>query len=405
MFYPRTARQERFVAVADDLVPSFAQRASAHDREGTFPHENFADIRQAGLAKLVIPEEFGGWGANLAETLMTMEALAVGDGSTALSLTMHMQTMGNAAETRAWPEALFEQICRDAVEKGALINALATEPELGSPSRGGKPKTIAEPLTVNGTEADGTEPSAWRISGRKNYATMSPALDYLIIPTTLQDGSGDVARFVVPQSDGIEIIETWDGMGMRSTGSHDVVLHGVEVPNAFMITRSGSAKPEQKGLINAWFMLVISAVYVGVAEAALQTAAGYAQERIPTALGRPIATLEGIQRHLGQAEMLLHDARIQLYHNAMLWDQQPHHRRDLAASVGAAKVTATNNAIEAVDHCMRVAGGAGMTRSLPLERYYRDVRGGLSHPVNDDQAYVTAGQGVLREREAAAEGG
>ncbi len=398
MFYPRTARQERFVAVADDLVPSFAQRASAHDREGTFPHENFADIRYVGLAKLVIPEEFGGWGANLAETLMTMEALAVGDGSTALSLTMHMQTMGNAAETRAWPEALFEQICRDAVEKGALINALATEPELGSPSRGGKPKSVAEPIFGNGAH-----PSAWRISGHKNYATMSPTLDYLVVPATLQDGSEEVARFVVPQSAGIEIIETWDGLGMRSTGSHDVVLHSVEVPDAFMIARSGSAKPEQQGLINAWFMLVISAVYVGVAEAALRTAAGYAQERVPTALGRPIATLEGIQRHLGQAEMLLHDARVQLYHNAMLWDQQAQHRRNLAPSVGAAKVRATNNAIEAVDHCMRVAGGVGMTRSLPLERYYRDVRGGLTHPVNDDQAYVMAGQGVLREREAARE--
>src|SRR5690606_2918530 len=110
--------------------------------------------------------EFGGWNASLLETIMTMEALAIGDGSTALSLTMHMQTLGEAAETRSWPPHLFELVCRQAVERGALINSIATEPELGSPSRGGKPKTTATPVMESGST-----PSAWLLNGHKTFGS------------------------------------------------------------------------------------------------------------------------------------------------------------------------------------------------------------------------------------------
>ena len=142
-------------------------------------------------------------------------------------------------------------------------------------------------------------------------------------------------------------------------------------------------------------MLTISAVYTGVATAALRAAARYAHERIPTALGRPIATLESIQRHLGQAELLIHQAELHLFHAAELWATHPAQRMQLGPLVAAAKVTATNNAIAAVDHCMRVAGGLGMTHQLPLERYYRDVRGGLNHPIGDDEALLWFGRLAL----------
>jgi len=391
MFYPYNTRQARFIAIAKELASEFSTRAANHDVNGTFPYENYADIRAAGLPSLIIPQEYGGWGASLLETVMVMHTLAQGDGSTALSLSMHMQTMGSAAEERQWPDPLFTKICQDSVERGALINAIATEPELGSPSRGGKPKTTAHP--VHGVHG---QPTAWQLNGHKNYASMIPALDYMITAAALQDGSDLVARFVIPtDTQGIEIVETWNAMGMRTTGSHDVLLKDVQVADENIIMRSDTTKPTVGGKTNAWFMLVISAVYVGVAEAALQVAAAYAKERVPTALGKPIATLESIQRYLGQAELLLSQAKTHLYHNAQMWDQHPDQRVALSPSVIIAKYTATNNAIAAVDHCMRVAGGVSMTKTLPLERYYRDVRGGLSHPVNDDQALVMLGRQVV----------
>lgn len=392
MVYPYTDRQKRFLVIAQSLAAKFAQRAAEHDREGTFPFENYADVRAAGLPALIVPEAYGGWGAGLLETVMTMEALAVGDGSTALNVTMHMQTLGGALEAGGWPPALLEQVCRDAVERGFLINSIATEPELGSPSRGGKPKTRAKPIYDGGAD-----PAAWLINGRKNFASMSPTLDYMIIPAVLEDGSEAVARFLVPSSKAIEIVETWDAMGMRTTGSHDIILHDARVPHAYLIASGPTDKAHQKGKANAWFALGVSAVYVGVAVAALQAAARYAKERTPTALGKPIAELEGIQRRLGQAAMLIHQAETHLYYAAELWERHPEQRPELGPTIIAAKYTATNNAIDAVDHCMRVVGGSSMTRHLPLERYYRDVRGGISHPMNDDQALVLFGQMALRE--------
>lgn len=395
MYYPRTERQLRFIAIAQELAGVFAERAADYDRLAAFPHENYADIRAAGLPALVIPEEYGGWGAGLLETILTMETLAMGDGSTALNLTMHMQTLGEAAETGSWPSALFAKVCQDAVERGALINSIATEPELGSPSRGGKPKTTAEPVYEKGRLV------AWLLNGRKTFGSMSPALDYMLIPAALQDGSDEVARFLVEPGPGLEIVETWDAMGMRTTGSHDIVLRDVQVPHEHILSRGAmdkaASKTKQGSKTNAWFMLGVSAVYVGVALAALQTAASYARDRVPTALGKPIAELESIQRRLGQAELLLHQARTHLYYGAELWERHPDERVQLSPMIMAAKVTATNKAVEAVDHCMRVAGGASMLKTLPLERYYRDVRGGLSHPVNDDQALVLLGQQAIRQ--------
>lgn len=391
MSYPYTERQARFIAIANRLAPTFCKRAPEFDQTGAFPFANFADIRAAGLPKLVIPEEFGGWGANLLETVMVMEAVGKGDGSTGLSLTMHMQTMGHAAETGSWPAPLFAQICRDAVEKGWLINSIASEPELGSPSRGGKPKTTAEPIYENGSD----QPVAWLVNGHKSYASLIPDLDYMIIPALLLDGSDQVARFVIAKGPGQRIEETWDAMGMRCTGSHDLFLENVRVPQGYMLNRGDDAKSSAVGLTNAWFMLTVSAVYLGVAEAAVAAAAEFARNRVPTALGRPIATVENIQRHMGQAQFLVQQAQAQLYHTAQLWDQYPQQRITLGSWVNVAKVTATNNAIEAVDQCMRVVGGSSLLKSLPIERYYRDVRGGLNHPVNDDAAYVALGKQAL----------
>ena len=335
-----------------------------------------------------------------------METLAQGDGSTALSFVMHVQVIGGVAEAfedvaseyggGGWPQPLFAQVCRDAVEQGALINSVATEPNLGSPSRGGLPETTAEPVRENGKDA-------WRINGLKTFASLSPEMDYFIIPAALQDGSGHVARFVIPAGPHFEIIETWDSFGMRATGSHDLKIVNARVTDEQMIGRGApSPRTTGKAPANAWFICTVGAVYIGVAQAALDFAADYALKRVPTALGKPIAELESIQRRLGQAELLLLQARALLYNTARDWDQFEARRDELTPAVIATKFTVTNNAIEAVDHAVRVVGGASMSRSLPLERYLRDVRPGLFHPLNDDQALTIFGRNALKRISAMA---
>ncbi|MBX3063788.1 MAG: acyl-CoA/acyl-ACP dehydrogenase [Anaerolineae bacterium] len=377
--------RDEIQALARELAQRFAERAARHDADGSFPFENYEDIRQSGYPKLTVPVAYGGWGAGMLDAVMAQEILGMGDGSTALAITMHVQTVGAAAAGEKWDPQVFERLCRDIVERATLVNSCATEPELGSPSRGGRPNTKAR--------RDGSD---WLINGRKNFASMSPTLDYFIVPALIEEEDA-IARFLVPRQPEVHIEETWDSLGMRSTGSHDIVLNDARVPDDMLISRmSGGSRPDPSVIkLNAWFTLTVSACYLGVAGAAHQTALKFAHDRVPTALGKPIATLESIQRRLGEAEMALQVARSVLYRAAEMYDAKEDSEAAINEAVLIAKLTATNNAIKIVDDAMRVAGGASMTHSLPLERYYRDVRAGLFHPPADDSAIPLLGRVAL----------
>jgi alkylation response protein AidB-like acyl-CoA dehydrogenase len=384
--------REEILEIAADLARRFAERAAQHDVEGSFPYENFDDLRAAGYPKLTVPTEYGGWGAGLLNTVQAQEVLGMGDGSTALAMTMHVQTVG-AVTGENWPSELFAEMCEEITSRGALVNSCASEPELGSPSRGGKPMTTAR--------YDGGQ---WIINGRKIFASMSPTLDYFIVPAAVENTTGnsvekkdEIARFLVPRQPGVVIEDTWDSMGMRSTGSNDVVLVNARVPDKMRISQVPVGYPDpNKAVQNAWFALGVSAVYLGIAAAAQKVALEYAHERTPTALGRPIATLESIQRRLGESELTIQVARSVLYRTAEQWDRQPEERGNMGEAIMIAKLTVTNSAIKIVDDAMRVVGGTSMTHQLPLERYYRDVRAGLYHPPADDSALPLLGRIALQ---------
>lgn len=392
MFTTRPTR-EQILALTADLAQKFAERAAKHDAEGTFPHENYADLRACGYPLLSVPAALGGWGASLYEAVLAQEQLAMGDGSTALAIGMHVQTVGAAAESRPWANDQFPRLCAEIVRRGALVNSCASEPELGSPSHGGAPKTTAR-----------REGDRWIIHGHKTFASLAPELDYFIITATFtaEDGTLQSGRFLVARQAAIRVVPTWDSLGMRCTGSHDLYLEGAEAPleallSAAPISRADLSKPN----VNAWFTLIVSAVYLGVAAAAQQTALRYAHERIPTALGKPIASLESIQRRLGEGELALKTARAMLYHTAMCWDNAPEARSALTDQLIACKLYVTNAAIQVVSHAMRAIGGASMTRDLPIERYFRDVQAGLFHPPSDENGLLMLGKLALARHESA----
>jgi len=155
------------------------------------------------------------------------------------------------------------------------------------------------------------------------------------------------------------------------------------------------APPQGAPLAMAWFGLTLSAVYLGIGQAAADAVGAYARERTPSALGRPIATLPNIQRRVGEIQTLLIPARAVLYQAARTWVEQPEQHAGLAPSLALAKYLCTNAAIAATDGALRIAGGFGLTRKLPLERFYRDARAGLTHPPNDDAALEMIGRAAL----------
>ncbi|UBV45164.1 acyl-CoA/acyl-ACP dehydrogenase (plasmid) [Deinococcus taeanensis] len=137
----------------------------------------------------------------------------------------------------------------------------------------------------------------------------------------------------------------------------------------------------------------MAGTYLGVGFAALDALVTYAHERVPTALGAPIATLGRVQENVGRIGAELLGAQALLRRAARAWDAEP--GAAAVPLIGAAKAACTNAAVSTTDLAVRTAGGAALTATLPLERLLRDARAGLTHPPGEDSAYQAYGAALL----------
>jgi alkylation response protein AidB-like acyl-CoA dehydrogenase len=382
--YPKTDRQAYLIELADRLARVAAANATQHDRENSFPFDTFESLRKAGYLALTAPVEYGGFDASALEVVLAQERLARGDGAVALGTTMHLMQIVGIGRGDIWPPQLRDRVLKEVVERGTLINNLASEPELGSPSRGGMYATRAT--------RDG---ECWAINGRKTWSTLSPGLTYATVLLMVEEPDGSMVRgtfFVPMETPGIRIEETWDSLAMRATGSHDVIFDNVRVPDDYrLIQQSGlpAANPGGWGLLG-------SAVHLGISTAARDFAVNFAKERKPQALGgAAISSLVTTQHRVAHIELLLQQSRAVLFGAAELWDQYPELHGEMGAQLAGAKYIVTNNAIQITDQALRVVGAAGLLRRTPLERYFRDVRAGLGNPPMDDVALTLIGKAAL----------
>jgi alkylation response protein AidB-like acyl-CoA dehydrogenase len=301
-------------------------------------------------------------------------------------------------------------------------------------------------------ERDGS----FTITGRKTFTTMAPALRFIMVSATIKTPDSDVeeaGQFLLEAGlPGMRIEETWDTVGMRATGSHDLVLDGVRAPASAVLSRrpypsapvgasSGAApaapiapvepsatptgvlSPAATGarvasgsagsppLASAWstqlppegagWALLVPAVYLGIATAARNEAVTFARTRRPQPLGgKAIGELPAVQQLLGEIEIALAESRSLLFGVAEAWVEAPQRRTELTPLLAAAKYVATNRGVEITDKAMRVVGGAGLARTQPVQRYYRDVRAGLHHPPMDDVALGTLARAALNAPES-----
>ncbi len=366
-----------------ELASRFKSRAEQIDRKGEFPFENIDELKNARYTALTVPRRYGGAEISLRELICLQEELAIGDGSTSLSIGWHLGIVKNLSEKRSWNEDVFHHFCKRVME-GALVNGAATEPSTGSPTRGGMPQTKAV--------KDGDH---WVLVGRKTFTTMAPALDYFIVSAEVE-GSGKAANFLVPRSaDGVAIEHTWDSVSMRGTGSHDLVLNQAKVAKEHLVEWLNPGKRRANG-----WLLHIPACYLGIAQAAQNEAIQFAKNYTPNSLKGPIIELPNIQSKIGEMELELMRARTFLYAAAEKWDQSDEAARDaMTPELGAVKMAVTNAAIHIVDLAMRVVGAHSLSLSHPLQRYYRDVRAGLHNPPMDDMTIQQLANAAIQRTE------
>ncbi|ATR22785.1 Acyl-CoA dehydrogenase, short-chain specific [Roseomonas mucosa] len=361
------------------LVRDFASRAAAHDREGSFPHANFTALHEAGMLGLTARQADGGEEAGLERACALVGRVAEGCPATALVLAMQLIQIRGLVTDPHVPEHIKALVGREAVERGALVNALRVEPELGSPARGGLPGTVAR-RTAEG----------WRVSGRKIYSTGAPGLRWMLVWLRTDEERPRIGSLLVrADTPGVRIEESWDQAGLRASGSHDVVFEDALVPLEHAVDLR---LPEERGgpgaQHGAWNTLMIAALYTGVARAARDWLVGFLKGRVPANLGRPLATLPRMQEAVGRIEALLAT-------NDRLVDSGARDAGLEAAEAGLIKTVAAENAIAVVQEAVALCGNHALARSNPLERHLRDVLCARIHTPQPDSAYGVAGRRAL----------
>jgi alkylation response protein AidB-like acyl-CoA dehydrogenase len=366
-------------ALGRDLAARIAPRASTADSAGALPEEDVVDLGKTGYLGLASPLELGGFQGSLASCVTASLELAKGNPSTALVANMTLHTIGYQREARSWPEAIFSRLASAAAD-GELLNSAASEPDLGSPSRGGLPRTSAS--LIDGKII---------ISGHKTWVTGGKHLSHLLVGAAMDESF--VTVWVPARETGVRWKNTWGkNLALRASESNDLFLEEVSVPKENLLSTKSPIGP----IPNIWFPMLMAATYLGPAIAARDEAIIYALERTPTALGKPIASLPKIQRQIGEIDIALIAAKTVLLDTAQQWTGNPEEAGSFLPLAAGAKHLAVETALAVTDKALRLVGAAAMSRDLPLERHFRDVRAGLLHPPAGDTALEIIGKNALR---------
>ncbi|PKE38214.1 acyl-CoA dehydrogenase family protein [Macrococcoides caseolyticum] len=351
--------QERFISNKEWIEKTAAEA----DNNGVLNDQLIDWLIQHGYHMLTLPVEHGGSGCNIKELIMIQSLLAFYDESTALSIGWHLGVVGEVFELKLWPEEMMLQFAHD-IRNGAITNRIVSESEMGSPTRGGRPSTQAvragDKYVINGT---------------KTFASMSHRLTHMLVGAYDTEASAMGFYYVPADSAGIEIVDTWDTLGMRATASHDVIFNDVK------INECNRVEINKEKYANPWLMH-IPAVYLGLAQRALDEAVKFSKTYQPNSLQTTISELPHIQDKLAKMEMLMMQSRHFIYHACdMHLEGKTEH---LGLTFQLSKHIIVNNGLEIIDLAMRVLGAKSLERTRILERILRSMRAGLHNPPMDD---------------------
>lgn len=359
-----------FLSLARELGPDFGARAAEHDADDSFVAENYAVLKDRGFLAAHVPSELGGGGATHAEMANVLRELAHHCSSTALAFSMHSHLV--AAATWRW----------DHGDKGGegLLKRVAAE-NLVLVSSGG-----SDWLDSSGTVVH--DDGGYRMNGRKVFSSGSPAGDILVTSAILDDPADGPTVLHFPLSlhaEGVRILDNWHTMGMRGTGSNDVVIQDVFIPDTAIggKRRKGAWGPLH--LVALVALPLMYAVYVGVAEAARDLAIEAARQRRDSA---------DVRLNVGEMENELCAAQMALESMlALSASEKP--GPAISNEILKRRTICGNAAVRAVEKAMDVAGGGSFFRSMGIERRFRDVQGARYHPMPEKRQHEFTARVVL----------
>jgi len=346
-------------ARADRVAEAIAARAAAHDADDSFVADAYALLKSEGLFKALVPAEFGGGGATVTDLCLVIRTLGASCGSTALAFAMHSHLVAVAAWRHTHQGAPTE----------GLLKRVAAE-DLVLISSGG-----SDWLASGGTAVK--VEGGFRVTARKPFASGCLAGDILMTSVVWDDpeGGATVLHFGVPlKAEGVSILDTWKTLGMRGTGSNDIVLTEVFVPDAAVSGRRPAGPWHMLfHIISMIAFALIYSAYVGVAEGARARALEIARKR-PEDPNLPIV-VGAMENAFALAEM----AWERMVDNAESGTPGP----EATGRAMSARTLLAKGAIETVEKAMEAAGGSAFYRNTGLERAFRDVQAARFHPLQE----------------------
>jgi acyl-CoA dehydrogenase len=356
---------------AEEVAAAIASHAAEHDADDSFVKEGFAALEEAGFFTALVPEELGGGGASIDEICNALRIIGAACGSTALAASMHSHIVAVAAWRWQYQNAPTD----------ALLKRVVAE-NLKLVSSGGS-DWLKSAGTMEKVEG------GYKLTARKAFASGSTVGNILNTSAVYDDpvDGPTVLHFGAPlKGEGVRIEPTWQVMGMRGTGSDDVVFDGLFIPDAAIAGKRPQGQWHMLfHIISKIAFALIYSAYVGVAEGARNRAVEMAKKRPADPM---LAQLVGEMENELLRSRLAHRRMIDIAETAEPGPETTSEAMACRTLVGQA-------AIATVSKAMEVAGGSAFYRKSGLERAFRDVQAARFHPMQEKPQLDLAGRVAL----------
>jgi len=389
-----TTSSEDLIESCRVLAQRLKERAPKYDREGSFPVENFQELKDASLLGIMVPKEFGGLGADFLTYTRALEQLAIGDAATGLTFNMHNIAVGSLAELdlkgiggsrgkimgdfRDW---MFDQAVR---EKKVFASA-ASEPGIGA---------HFTKLKTTYRRVDG----GFIINGLKWFVSMAGYADYYVVPARNEKSSPDDPSLsyliVEKENPGIRIDKVWDTLGMRATTSDTMHITDCFVSTERLFLGSEGMVLYKITREPHWLVGGYNGVYLGICTAAFDFMVDYLNNKKIPGTDAPMSSDLRIQQRVGELAIQLDAARAVTYEAARLVDER-RGSPEANVAIHRAKYMVGELGPWLASMAIRTCGGTTIAKRLPLERYYRDARCGGLMPATSDECLMYVGKAAL----------
>jgi alkylation response protein AidB-like acyl-CoA dehydrogenase len=355
-------QQERLRQKCLALAADFATRSARHDRDASHPVENYDRLRAEGFLALTIDPAFGGLGFDFLGHTLAYEALGQGCPATALAFNMHASVVMPVMQSPEVTPQVKQYVADLVVRQGRLIGGNFSEP--------GTTSLIGErPLSVRARKVEG----GYSISGRKMFASMLQAADYVLVmayPDTATNPSAGILLLVPRDAPGRSVNANWDTLGMRATRSDQLVLDDCRVADSAVLYCSDDTRQFRQSYLN-WFWGSYTAVYLGLAVAAYNEIRLVVTARQPQGFSQSLAFHPDVRRHVASMSASLDAARLVTYRSAWLSDTQGPTQETIAA-LYRAKYLVGEAASSITRTALTLGGAHGIFKGSRLEQLFRD---------------------------------